>query len=288
MSFVRLFRKYSLLEIVSRTATFAFRITTSHWRTEPDFIIVGAQRGGTTSLYNYLISHPAVFPAFIKETHFFDLHYKRGIGWYRACFPWLVQKKHFYQTYQQKALSGEATPYYLFHPHVPVRVWQALPAVKLIVVLRNPVQRAFSHYHHEFKQGYEQRTFEQAVAWEMENMVSDPDRYVPAQGRPGFEHMHHSYVSRGLYLAQLQNWLQHFPREQLLVLSSEAFYHEPARILTETCQFLGLPGWVPGRFPKYNENKYVSMNVETQTLLASFYQAENQRLYQFLGQDLGW
>jgi hypothetical protein len=288
MFFKRLWGKYSFNYLVSWGMQFAFRVLTSRLRTLPDFLIIGAQRCGTTSLYNYLITHPAVFPSFMKETHYFDFNYSKGLTWYKLYFPLASQKKQYQKANHQLPVTGEATPYYIFHPHVPERVYATLPSAKLIVLLRNPVYRAFSHYHHEVMQGYEQRTFEEAVNHELENMEFVDSQMTQNNDYKSFEHMHHSYVSRGIYIDQLRSWMKRFPREQLLVLKSETFFIEPAETVAETFRFLDLPDWKLDSFPMYNVNQYTEMGVTIQRTLTSFYEPHNQRLYQFLNSDFGW
>ncbi len=117
-----------------------YRRLTSGSRRLPDFIILGAQRAGTSSLYYYLSQHPQILPAVRKELHFFDDHYRRGLGWYRSQFPTRGARG---------TITGEATPYYLSHPHAPARIQRLLPQARLIVLLRNPVERAISHYFFE-------------------------------------------------------------------------------------------------------------------------------------------
>ena len=144
-----------LAEVLSRGLTHPIRLL-------PDFLISGAQRGGTTSLYNYLQAHPCFELPTTKELHFFDRKFHRGLAWYRAHFPTYLEKC-FAQRIQGRAfLTGEATPNYLFHPLVSRRVAEVLPRVKLIVLLRNPVDRAFSHYHHILDLGYEHLPFAEA------------------------------------------------------------------------------------------------------------------------------
>src|SRR5579885_2674785 len=138
-----------------------YRTITSSIRLLPDFIIIGTQRGGTTSLYAYLGQHPQIAPAVIKEVHFFDNNYERGVGWYRTQFPFLIEKSIAKNIGQQNFITGEASPYYLFHPHVPERAAKVVPGAKLIVLLRNPIDRAYSHYYHEVELGHEKLSFEQ-------------------------------------------------------------------------------------------------------------------------------
>jgi hypothetical protein len=284
----RLWGKYSLSYLASFGMRFTSRLVTSRIRTLPDFLIIGAQRCGTTSLYNHLVTHPGVFPAFMKETHFFDFNYNKGLNWYKSYFPLAAQVKQYQKTHHQLPVTGEATPYYIFHPQVPERVFAAIPTAKLIVLLRNPVHRAFSHYHHEVKQGFEQRTFEEAVNHDLECMPLEHSKLEKEKNYHSFEHVHHSYVSRGIYIDQLCSWMKWFPREQVLVLKSETFYLEPAKTVAETFRFLDLPDWKPDSFPMYNVNRYTEMGATIQQTLTQFFEPHNQRLYQFLNSDFGW
>src|SRR5437764_5111475 len=132
-----------------------YRGITSSLRLLPDFLIIGTQRGGTTSLYHYLKTHPCVQLANTKDTHFFDKKFNKGLSWYRGHFPTRLGKYYTQRVRQQPFVTGEASPSYLFHPHAPGRVAQLLPSARLIVLLRNPVDRAYSQYFHAVKLGHE-------------------------------------------------------------------------------------------------------------------------------------
>jgi len=140
-----------------------FGTLTSWMRMMPDFLIIGAQRCGTTSLFNYLSQHPDIYPSFPKEVHYFSNYYKKGTAWYRSHFPLTWQKKYRELVQGRKFMTGEATPYYFSHPHAPRRIFNALPKVRLFLLLRNPVDRAFSHYQYEVKMGIESLSFEEAI-----------------------------------------------------------------------------------------------------------------------------
>ncbi len=159
-----------------------FRIITSQLRGLPDFVIIGAQKSGTTSLYDFVIRHPEIAPALKKEMHYFSINYKFGEQWYRSNFPTNLSRRYFTKKTGQKLLSGEASPSYLFYPTVPSRMKKVLPDVKLIVILRNPVDRAYSQYHHSRRKGRETLSFEKAIELEeerrveiMKQMSTDPD-----------------------------------------------------------------------------------------------------------------
>lgn len=247
------------------------RIETASQRSLPDFAIIGTQRGGTTSLYRYLSRHPDVGPAYRKEVHFFDRYYAKGLDWYLAHFPMRGEAD----------IVGEASPYYLFHPEVPERIHAVLPHAKFIALLRNPVDRAYSHYHMKVRRGIETLSFEEAIDKEDERMsVTDDAASLPWR--------HYSYLRRGLYVDQLQRWTNIFPRERLLVIKSEDLYKDPARVLTQTQAFLGLTPWYPRKFKISHLSEYDPIDPATRQRMTEYFAPHNQRLYDFLDTDLGW
>ncbi|EAW35922.1 sulfotransferase domain-containing protein [Lyngbya sp. PCC 8106] len=265
------------------------RFLSAPLRMLPHFIIIGVQKAGTSSLYNYLSQHPCIYPACTKEVHYFDLNFSRGLTWYRSHFP--LQLKAHYQTLfkQQKFLTGEASPYYIFHPLVAERVAQIVPNVKLIVLLRNPVDRAYSHYQHEFKLGFETiLSFEEAIAKEEERLAEEADKIGENPSYNSFNYQHYSYLSRGIYLPQIEKWQQFFKPEQILILAMDDLLTYPKILYKKTLDFLELPEWFPQKFKKYNRNQYSSLNPETRQKLVDYFRPHNQRLYEYLGVRYDW
>lgn len=244
----------------------------------PAFVIVGAQRCGTTSLYRALTAHPAVLPAARKELQFFSKHFDRGADWYRAQFPATAPGQ----------VSGEATPYYLFHPAVPARLAAVAPAARLIVLLRDPVERAYSHYHHEVRRGHETLPFEEALATEAERLAGEEARLLADDAYVSFNHQHFSYQARGRYADQLRRWLTVLPRERFLILASEAFYRDPAASLARVTAFLGLPPAEVAIGAPQNEGDYPPLRPETRAALTAAFRAPNAELAELLGEDFGW
>jgi hypothetical protein len=281
-------RSYSIWDLSRLGARWIGRVLTNNFRCLPDYIILGTQRGGTTSLYNYLAGHPKILPGFLKETHFFDRYYKWGLGWYRANFPFRQVTKTSNSGLTHTYLTGEGTPYYLFHPHIPNRVKQAVPNARLIVLLRNPIDRAYSHYHHMVKNGLESLTFEKAIERELEIMPGEALKVLDNENYLSFAYQNYSYLSRGIYIHQLINWHKLFNREQILVLKSETLFDDPPSILGRTLDFLQLPRWEPSGFEKYNLAHYEPMNDLTQRMLAKYFLPYNLQLYEYLGEDFGW
>jgi len=276
---------------MAKTAVISYRTATSSLRLSPDFIIIGTARSGTTSLYNYLVSHPNVAPALMKEVHFFDCHYQKGISWYHSQFP-SIPYKHYTETIRRRTLiTGEASPYYIFHPYVPERMAALLPNVKLIALLRNPVERVFSHYCWEVGWGNEKFSLEEAIEHEEKRIRVDMKKLATGDS---FNHRHFSYLARSMYVDQLERWLQYFPRKQLLLIKSEELYAEPERIFKETLAFLHLPNdakILNNRYKQYNKQKYPvpqQMAPETRRRLVEIFMSPNERLYKLVDRNFGW
>jgi hypothetical protein len=254
----------------------------------PDFIIIGAQKCGTTSLYKYLIEHPCIARARRKGIHFFDKSFVKGMTWYRAHFASVLLKYYVKQIHGQDFITGESSPYYIFHPHVPKRISETIPQVQLIVLLRNPIDRAYSHYHHEVSKGNETLSFEDAIAGETERLDGEREKMLKDGDYYSFNHEHYSYLSRGIYVDQLKLWMSRFPKDQILILKSEDFYADPAAILKQTVQFLNLPTWEATDCTKYNSGNYPKMDVTVRKRLIEYFEPHNQRLYEYLGVNFEW
>ena len=252
----------------------------------PDFIIIGTQKGGTTFLYHLLTQHPLVQPAASKESHFFDLFFDEGIEWYRRCFPAPGWKDG------RRTITGEASPYYLFHPHAAERMAEVVPEARLIALLRNPVDRAYSLYQQQVRKGHETLMFEEAIEAEEARLRGKGDTMLEKEQLAGFEHQHFSYLSRGLYVDQLLRWSEFFSREQMLVLKSEDFFERPVETLKPVLEFLGLPDWEPeasALVNRRNEGEYEQeMDPAIRRRLEEYFEPHNRRLYDYLGVDFGW
>ena len=194
----------------------------------PDFLGIGTQKGGTTFLHGLLQQHPEVYLAHPKEVHYFSLHHQRGLDWYGRHFEVAAPGQQ----------CGEVTPYYLFHPYAPGRIAAELPGVKLIVLLRDPVERALSQYFHSKRLGLEPLALEAAFDAESERLA-DADA-VLREGQVHRSHQQHSYLSRSRYDEQLARFQQFFASEQLLILRSEDLFRQPQLIWDQVLKFLGL------------------------------------------------
>ena len=255
-----------------------FGEATEQHRPFPDFLIIGAQKAGTTALYQYLARHPQVRPAITKEVHYFDANFERGERWYRAHFP----RRSASSWGRSGFLTGEATPFYLFHPWVPARVAEGLPGLKLIVMLRDPVRRAISHYYHEVSLGFETRSLPRALDEEPSMIVGE--EYRLARGLPSSPaYQHRSYFSRGLYADQLQRWLAHVPKEQLLILPSERLSSDGGESYRSVLDFLGLPDDGQTTFGRVHQRAYPDPDPSIVRELNRRYRRPNDRLVELLG-----
>ncbi|NEQ74827.1 MAG: hypothetical protein F6K23_18340 [Okeania sp. SIO2C9] len=257
--------------------------------TLPSFIIIGAQKCGTTSLYNYVIEHPQILPASMKELHFFNWRSKpgnrktvEGVDWYLSQFPTIPNGKNL--------ITGEATPDYLVDPHTPQRMFNLLPDVKLIVLLRNPIDRAVSHYHHNrgISKKREPLPFIKAIEKESERLNIEKEKLISDENYRSLFHRNYSYLERGIYIEQLEKWMSIFPREQFLILKSEDFYARPDVTLKEVFEFLGLPNYQVTNKKKYNEIYYQPINPKIRSNLAEYFQPYNQKLEEYLGRKFNW
>ncbi len=255
----------------------AYYFLTSPVRAWPDFLIIGAQRSGTTALFNYLGQHPDISLPIKKESHYFDRFFSRGSLWYRAHFPVAKSKK----------ISGEATPYYLFYPLAPARVKSALPQIKLIIILRSPDERAVSHYWHEARRGFEKLSLDAALKAERQRLAGEREKILKNKNYYSFAYEHYSYLARGVYVEQIKNWRRFFPAEQMLVLNYNDLLTEPAAVLGQIFSFLNLKPW-PIKPLKPPARPYPPPVPAVKKYLKNYFQPFNRSLYAYLGRDFGW
>ena len=243
----------------------------------PKFLIIGVQKGGTTSLYSYLAVHPQIRAAIIKEVHYFDFYYPCGEAWYLAHFVperWLLDGQ----------LTGEASPEYIFSPFAAERVAAFDPDMKLIVMLRNPVERAYSQYQMSLRRERETLPFAEALAQEPERLKNERERMGAERAfARGGSHIHQSYQLKGHYAEQLETWFKFFPREQLLVLESEAFYRDPAAAYAQTIRFLDLPEHRLKNYRNVNNWGYSNLEPAIREQLEAYFAPHNARLEELLG-----
>jgi hypothetical protein len=261
---------------------------TAWLRLEPGFIMIGAQRCGTTSLFRALTAHPQlVRPLFHKGVNYFDLNYYRGADWYRSHFPVAEIARRKTARYGPP-VAFEASGYYLYHPFALQRLAGELPGIKLVAMVRNPVERAFSAYKHEYARGFEQESFERALELEDERLAGEIDRIRADPAYESFAHRHHSYRHRGQYAEQLERAFALFPGGRVHVVQSEAFFRQPAVEYRRLLAFLGLHPFEPADFGQHNSRPGAPMNRQTRHTLEEHYAPHDERLARLLGTPLLW
>jgi len=271
-----------------------YGILTSARRSLPDYLIIGSKRGGTTSLYNYLLRHPGVMRMFpssrdLKSTDYF---FRRGRGeaWYRSHFPTDAERSRRAEEIGYSPVVGEASPYYCWDPRVAQFARETAPQVKSILLMRDPVRRAWSHYQERVQNGVEPLTFMDALAAEDDRLAGEREKMAADPGYYSTAFDWYPYKSRGDYLPQIENWLAHFPSNQLLVLRSEDLYSKTQDTFDKVCAFLGLPRVEMATRKTFNATWRTKDDVpeDARELLTEHFAKRNAQLEEFLGTGLGW
>lgn len=268
------------------------RERTAGLRTLPDVLIIGAQRSGTSSLYKYLGRHPNVAPSLRKEIEYFSVDYPKGEEWYRAHFPLSVRRQGA-SALGRPFVTFEATPDYLFDPRAPARAQALVPGAKLIAMLREPVERAVSHYHHSVRSGLEDLDLETALRTEDERLEGEIERCLADPSYPAYPLRRYSYMARGRYAEQIERWLEHYPAEQVLVVPSADLFSTPAETFDRILEFIGLPSWHPPEFRNYSyvnalDGDYPEPPAAVRDYLRARFEEPNERLVALLGEEFRW
>jgi len=264
---------------------------TSGARILPAFLIVGAQRCGTTSLYRALAQHPLLLkPVRHKGVHYFDTGYARGPGWYRAHFPLRMAATLLERRHGVRPLAFESSPYYLFHPLAGERIAADLPGVKLVVLVRDPVERARSAHAHELARGYESEPhFEHALELEAGRLAGAEESLRARPLSTHHSHQHHGYLARGRYADQLDRLEPLFGRERILVLDSHRFFAEPAQVYDRVLDFLGVPRAGCPSFGRHNGRSLPKpLPGPVRQRLREHFETCDARLVPWLGGEPSW
>jgi hypothetical protein len=276
----------SQLKKVISQSIFKYRQITSSNRCLPNFIIIGAQKSGTTSLYYYLSQHYQLISSNVKEVHYFDGgpdsdvdNFKKGEAWYRAHFPLLKNIDINHKVY-------ESSPLYIFNPLAPKRIIETIPKIKLVLILRNPTERAISHYFHEKRKGYESLSILEAFQEEEERMKS----VIDEEDYKNDIFLHTSYKSRGLYFEQIKRYLNYFPRSSILILNSDDLSSEPEETLRQVYEFVGVDADYKIQNIKQQNVSSDKTEVEpgVRKYLDDYFAPHNQKLYELIGKDFKW
>ena len=264
----------------------------------PNFLIIGAAKGGTTSLFRWLSDHPLIEPPVsvqmgntpMKEVHFFDYNFYRREDWYRAHFPLMRERIDFEREHGRPFLTGEGSASYLSHLWAPGRIRQSLPDAKLIVALRDPIDRAYSQFHMSRREGYEPfESFDDAVAGEDERLRPELRRVEADKRYNSLPLGAFSYLLRSRYAEHLERWFELFPREQFLFVKAEDMFADPYGTLDVVTDFLELPSYRPDELPRLKDGgSYAPLSPETRARLTEYFRPGNERLHELTGIDFGW
>ena len=249
------------------------------YHSRPDFIIIGAQKAGTTYLFNLLSKHPQLIPSFRKEIHHFDDEesYQKGIldYWCQFPLPHRVWNKRLF----------ESTPAYLFYSNVPGRIKKWLPEIQMIVILRDPIERIFSAwnmFHNTIKDEHlrhlhDYRSFDEAIEQEL-TMERKSENY-------------HNYLKRGVYHEQLERYFRLFNRDQILILENSEVRYDLGRSLGRISNFLDINNFVTKKELKVNQNSGLytdKISEKMKSILVDYYEPHNKKLFELIGRSFEW
>ncbi|MDN5778302.1 MAG: sulfotransferase [Humibacillus sp.] len=274
-------------------------MATASVRPAPDFLLVGAKRGGTTSAYFHILSHPQVLPLFpsarlipkgrnTKGTHYFASEFDRGPIWYASHFPTRFRRAMARRSSGRTVVAGEASPYYLFHPSAAARAFAAVPDAKILIALRDPVERTYSAYREQVRNGVETLPFQAAldaeaarVRGEEQRLRDDPDYY-------SFAHEFQSYAAQSEYAASLGRWFASFPREQIHVWASEDYYADADATVRQICDFLGLSVQGLPTIEPLNAAPQASLDAGLRSELVDRFRGDVALTEKLLGRSMPW
>jgi hypothetical protein len=277
------------LKTAGRTASVAFGRLTAGARLLPAALMVGGQRCGTTALHRALMTHPLIAPPVLhKGVNYFDTNYYRDPAWYRGHFPLARLAERRTRGYGRPPIALESAGYYMFHPLAPARIAKDLPDARLIVMLRDPVERIHSAHKHETARGFETEPLERALELEDERLEGEVDRMLLDPRYASYAHRHHAYVRRGHYAEQVQNLFELFGRDQVHVMFSEEFLSDPEPHYKELLDFLDLPVVMPPSFDEWNARPGGSLDPALAERLRAHFAPHDRDLEDLLGRRLPW
>lgn len=257
---------------------------TSRWRMLPEVVIVGAQRSGTTTLFRLLSEHPQVVrPTMSKGMAYFDLNYHRGPRWYRGRFPLRRPSLR-----RGRRLTFESSGYYMFHPLAAARIARDLPGAKVVVMLRNPVDRAYSAHRHELRRGFESEPFEEALALEPARLEGEAERLAADPEHRSHDHQHHAYLSRGEYAPQIERLFSTVGRERTYVVDADEFFADQAGEFAALCQWLDIAEPPPAPDQAWNAQPREPLPDGLRERLMRHFEPHDRALTELLGRRPSW
>jgi len=277
-------RQLALARVKARTQT-------AELRGLPDFLVIGAQRSGTSSLYKYLGAHPNIVPSLRKEIEYFSTDFEKGESWYRAHFPLKTRLWAMEKATGIRPVCFEATPDYLLDPRAVSRAKELLPGARIVVLLRDPVERAYSHYHHNLRYNLENLSFEESLEAEEARLAGEFERIEADPNYKALPLRRHSYVTRGLYANQLRPWLDAYG-DAVSIIPSAGLFKDTSGRLADLCSFVGVPARSQTEYRNFSYSSQPTtkrpMQESTRRALAERFAEPNRILFELIGDDLGW
>lgn len=273
-------------------------LATSAYRPLPDFLIIGTKRGGTTSFYFDLLDHPNVIrlyppplpllkPDATKGVHYFDSNFARGERWYRSYMPTAATRER-HRRHGVSPVAGEASPYYLFHPAAAERAFATVPDARVIVLLRDPVLRTYSHWKERRRSNAEPLEFLDALEAEPDRLAGERERLLADPTYQSYAWEQQSYATQSRYAEALRPWIERFGRDQVHVAASEDYYAKPAAVLAHVDAFLGIPPRDGSTGVIRNAAQGTPLHGGIRSELEARFKQPNEDLFDLLGQRLPW
>jgi hypothetical protein len=270
----------------ARGVTRFWGYVTAQWRMTPSFVVLGAQRAGTTTLFRVLSEHPDVVrPTQSKGIGYFDVGYAKGRRWYLAHFPLRLPAR---LLHGPRAQAFESSGYYLFHPSAPERIARDLPGVKVIAIVRDPVERAYSAHRHELARGFETEPFAVAVDLEPGRLAGEVDKIVADPSYESFQHRHHAYLARSRYAEQIQRYVDALGAERVYIVDADELFASPATEIARLFDWLGLSPWQPETVEQWNAQRRESMDPDLRRRLEEYFRPWDERLEEQMGRRPSW
>ena len=239
-------------------------------------------------MYRALREHPAVLRPLHKEVHYFDVGYQHNLRWYQSHFPLRLTLRRIERAIGMPPVTFEASPYYMFHPLAPARIARDLPGIRVLVLVRDPVARAYSAHVHEVTLGFETETFERALELEDDRLEGELDRMMNNPEYISRAHYRHAYRTRGQYVEQLDRLAKVFQPANIHVVDSGDFFAEPEPIYDAVLDFLGLPHYGYPVFTRQNARAAAPMPNSLQSSLSEHFLPYDARLSAWLGNEPSW
>ena len=250
-------------------------------RVLPDFLIIGAKRCGTTSMFFNLPKHPSILKSHHDNMGFFNDNFHLGQNWYKSFFVTKSHKKNIEKKYG-RCLSFDTTTTYMENKSTAENVKRIKSDMKIIVMLRNPVDRAYSQYNRTIKDDTELRIFEDVINNEIKKLNENKYNTIETKRNES------NYVKKGLYYEQLKPWFEIFPNKNIGVFSTEEFKKDGQKTYNEIFSFLDLPEYIIKDNKIMEKGDYSPIDKETRTVLSNFYELHNEKLFKLIGKRFDW